>query len=257
MNRRTAGRLAGMVLMGTLLASPAHAEPPAPTVPPAALPTTTFRGQAYFVRTVDPRKDDLRLYLNDDQGKGLRDFTTLDNFVRSHGEHILFAANAGMFDPAAKPVGLLVQNGVEQVPLNLADGTGNFFMKPNGVFLVNDKREAKVIESSSYAAILSPAIWATQSGPLLVHGGDIHPDFIEGSKNKKRRSGIGVRKDGAVLIALSTGPVTFYEFAAFFLTRLDCPNALYLDGDISAFYVPGMKNDPPHAFGPMFGLISK
>jgi uncharacterized protein YigE (DUF2233 family) len=41
------------------------------------------------------------------------------------------------------------------------------------------------------------------------------------------------------------------------LTRLKCPNALYLDGEISAFYVPGGKDSITHSFGPMFGLVQK
>ena len=86
-------------------------------------------------------------------------------------------------------------------------------MKPNGVFLINEKHEAHVIESSTYTVLLSPAIWATQSGPLLVQGGDIHPDFIADSKNLQIRSGVGVRKDGTIVFAISASPVNFYDFA--------------------------------------------
>ena len=222
---------------------------------PAGLQVVTFQGQKFWVRTVDPHKEDLRLFWKDDQGKGLRDFTSLGKYVEGHGEHLEFAANAGMFDEHASPVGLFVQGGKEQVPLNLSDGTGNFCMKPNGVFLINRKHEAMVVESSAYAALLTPVVWATQSGPLLVHGGDIHPDFIEGSVNKKLRSGVGVRKDGTIVFAISCGLVNFYDFAHFFLHSMDCPNALYLDGVISVFYVPSMKDDGLHTFGPMFGLI--
>jgi uncharacterized protein YigE (DUF2233 family) len=130
-------------------------------------------------------------------------------------------------------------------------------MKPNGVFLINEKHEAFVVESSAYTALLSPATWATQSGPLLVHGGDINPDFNADSKNLAIRSGVGVRKDGTVVFLISRLPVNFYTFASLFLNRLKCPNALYLDGTISAFYVPGGKDAVPHSFGPMFGLVEK
>jgi len=224
---------------------------------PPGLPTVVFRGQGYFVRTVDPKKDDLRLYWKDDQGNPLRDFTSLEKFVSANGERLIFAANAGMFEVGSKPVGLLVQNGVEQSSLNLSEGDGNFYMKPNGVFLINEKHEAMVIESSNYTALLAPAVWATQSGPLLVHGGDIHPDFIEDSKSKKWRSGVGVRKDGTVVFALSKSEVIFYDFASLFLDKLKCPNALFLDGDISAFYTPGVVDTKAHFFGPMFGLVEK
>jgi len=224
---------------------------------PSGLQAVSFRGQGFLVRTVDPQKDDLRLFLNDDQGNLLRDFVALDQYVRAKGERLIFAANAGMFEPNSKPVGLFVQDGVEKFPINLNDGVGNFYLKPNGVFLINEKHRALVVESGSYATLLTPVQWATQSGPLLVHGGDILPDFIEGSKNQKIRSGVGVTKEGEIVFALSQGPVNFYDFASLFSTRLKCPNALYLDGDISAFYVPGIKDTVPHSFGPMIGLVEK
>jgi uncharacterized protein YigE (DUF2233 family) len=247
----------GLLLLGAgwfgLTALAARAEDPAPP----GLQAISFRGQGFLIRTVDPRQDDLRLFLNDDQGNLLRDFVSLDTFVRAKGERLLFAANAGMFEPTSKPVGLLVLDGAEQSPLNLKDGAGNFYMKPNGVFVINDKHQAMVVESGSYAELLTPVRWATQSGPLLVLGGDIMPDFNAGSKNVKIRSGVGVTREGGIVFALSRNPVNFYDFASLFLTRLKCPNALYLDGDISAFYVPGNKDAVQHSFGPMFGLVQK
>jgi uncharacterized protein YigE (DUF2233 family) len=225
--------------------------------PPPALQNVTFHGQAFVVCTVDPKKEDLRLFWKDDQGNLLHDFAGLEKGVNAQGERLLFAANAGMFEPDCKPVGLLVQNGAETSPLNRNDGVGNFYMKPNGVFLINAKHEARVVETSSYIVLLTPVIWATQSGPLLVHGGGINPDFIADSKNRKMRSGVGVRKDGMIEFALSRQPVNFYDFASLFLEKLKCPNALYLDGDISAFYVPGVKDPVPHTFGPMVGLVEK
>ena len=224
---------------------------------PPGLQAITYRGVGYWLRTVDPRKEDLRLFWGDDQGQKLHDFVGLDAYVKSKGGQLAFAANAGMFEPDSKPVGLLVEDGVEKSPLNLKDGTGNFSMKPNGVFLINEKHQALVVESSEYPALLTPAVWATQSGPMLVHGGDIHPDFIEGSKNINIRSGVGVTKDGMIFFAVSRTPVNFYDFAEFFNAKLQCPNALYLDGVISTFYVPGMKDPMPHSFGPMFGLVEK
>jgi uncharacterized protein YigE (DUF2233 family) len=225
--------------------------------PSTALQSVSFRGQGFVVRTVDPKKEELELFLKFDKDVYLHDFSGLETYVASKGEKLLFAANAGMFKPDSSPVGLLVLDGSEITPLDLKDGDGNFYMKPNGIFLINEKHEAHIIESSEYATLLSPAVCATQSGPLLVHGGGINPDFNADSKSLKIRSGVGVRKDGTIVFALSHGPVSFYNFASLFLDRLKCPNALYLDGDVSAFYVPGMKNTAPQSFGPMFGLVEK
>jgi uncharacterized protein YigE (DUF2233 family) len=207
---------------------------------------------------IDPKTEDLRLYWKDAAGNLLQNFTALEKQVRSEGYRLLFAANAGMFQQDFTPVGLLVLNGQQVAPLNLQDGAGNFYLKPNGVFVLTEQREAKVMESSSYTAFLPRVLWATQSGPLLVQRGAIHPDLIEGSANLTLRSGVGVRKDGEVVLALSKGPVNFYDFAFFFRNRLRCPNALYLDGHISSFHVGGESEKPgEYIFGPMFGLVSK
>lgn len=221
------------------------------------LPTVSYEGQSYVVHSVDPKKEDLRLFWKDDKGNLLQDFEGVKKELAAKGEQLVFGANAGMFEPDSKPVGLLVQDGVEQVPINLNDAPGNFYLKPNGVFLINEKHEAKVIDSTLYAGQLLPTSWATQSGPLLVFGGNIHPEFNADSKSRKYRSGVGVRKDGIVVFALSENPVTFYEFASLFLEKLQCPNALFLDGDISAFYFPDIKDPKPHTFGPMVGVVEK
>ena len=222
----------------------------------APLKTEAFRQHSFVVQTADLRKENLQLYWNDDQGRLLRDFTSLENYVKSKGETLLFAANAGMFSPDSKPVGLLVQDGRVTSPLNLNDGYGNFYIKPNGVFLITAKNQAIVVESSTYPELLSTVAWATQSGPLLVQQGTINPNFLPDSKNLKIRSGVGVRNDGIVIFALSKEGVTFYDFALFFKDQLDCPNALYLDGDISAFKTEGEPESPgQHSFGPMFGIV--
>jgi uncharacterized protein YigE (DUF2233 family) len=176
------GRVLGAAALLILSARPGAATGAPPKSP---VVMTEFHGQAYETCRVDPATQDLRLYWGDAQGSALGNFTALEKKVDSEGGKLLFAANAGMFDPASKPVGLLVENGEEKSPLNLSDGYGNFFLKPNGVFLINAKHRALVIESSTYVALVTPAVWATQSGPLLVYGGDINPDFIAGSKNLK------------------------------------------------------------------------
>jgi uncharacterized protein YigE (DUF2233 family) len=224
---------------------------------PGGLATVVFRGTSYSVHEVDPKTEDLQLFLKDDQGNFLRDFAGLEKYVAAKGEKLLFAANAGMYEPDLRPVGLLVQEGNEVSPINLRDGTGNFSIKPNGVFVINDRHEAHVVDSVDFASQLYPPVWATQSGPLLVHAGSIHPEFNADSQNLKIRSGVGVRKDGVVFFALSRTNVNFYNFASLFLDKLKCPNALFLDGDVSAFYVPGLKDPVPHTFGPMIGVVEK
>jgi uncharacterized protein YigE (DUF2233 family) len=224
----------------------------------AELPTIAYFHHSYSVYTIDPKVADIRLYWKDASGHLLQNFTALNAQVESEGNQLLFAANAGMFQPDFSPVGLLVINGQEISPLNLRDAAGNFYLKPNGVFVVTDQGKAEIMESSSYATFLPRVLWATQSGPLIVHHGEIHPDLIAGSTNLAIRSGVGVREDGTVVMALSKTQVNFYDFASFFRDRMKCPNALYLDGTISAFCLPGQVQRPAlHLFGPMIGVVAR
>jgi uncharacterized protein YigE (DUF2233 family) len=247
------GLYAAVAALTAVMSSAANA---ADTTTPG-LQQAIFHGISYTMHEVDPKKDDLQLFLKDDKGIYLHDFTALEKYVAGKGEKLLFAANGGMFEADFSPCGLLVENGTEVSPLNTKDGQGNFYMKPNGVFLINAKHQARVINSADYPTELTPTLWATQSGPMLVMRGDINPDFNASSKSLKIRSGVGVRKDGVAVFALSSKPVCFYDFAALFAERLKCYNALFLDGDISVFHVPGSKHDLPQTFGPMIGVVGK
>src|SRR6185312_246497 len=101
---------------------------------------------------------------------------------------------------------------------------------------------------------------ATQSGPLMLRQGVIHPAFRENSPNKRLRNAVGVRKkDGQILFVMSDredavkGRVTFHQFTRFF-QHLGCEDALYLDGDISNMLVdpkPDAKFTP-NTFAGMF-----
>jgi uncharacterized protein YigE (DUF2233 family) len=105
---------------------------------------------------------------------------------------------------------------------------------PNGVFWVKGAR-AGVTETRRYAALNVQPTFATQSGPLLLQNGQVHPAFNRSGTSFKLRSGVGVCRDGRVRFAVSAGPVNFYSFAVFFRDTLGCPDALYLDGSISAY----------------------
>jgi uncharacterized protein YigE (DUF2233 family) len=77
---------------------------------------------------------------------------------------------------------------------------------------------------------------ATQSGPLLLNDGKIHPVFNPKSENRNIRTGVGVKGPKDIVFVMSLDTVTFYEMAVLFRDALTCPNALYLDGIISQFY---------------------
>ena len=204
---------------------------------------------------VDPKKDSLRLFHKDDAQQPLKRLDRLAEWRRSKGETVLFAMNAGMYHGDFSAVGLYVKNGHQVTPLNLAAGKGNFFLKPNGVFLLTSQGAA-VMESSEVAKVKEPLLLATQSGPLLLRRGQIHPVFDPQSKNKLIRNGVGVTAQGIVVFAISEAPVSFHEFATFFRDQMHCPDALFLDGTVSSLYAPALKrNDFRMDLGPMIGVV--
>jgi uncharacterized protein YigE (DUF2233 family) len=157
--------------------------------------------------------------------------------------------NAGMYHPDLAPVGLLVESGATRAPVVTADGPGNFGLLPNGVFCVTATGFA-VIESRRFAAAPPACRQATQSGPMLVIGGALHPRFLPGSTSRHIRNGIGVSADGGrAVLAISGRPVNFRD-------GLGLPDALYLDGQVSRLYAPGLgRSDWGFAMGPMLGLV--
>ena len=65
------------------------------------------------------------------------------------------------------------------------------------------------------------------------------------STSKRYRNGVGVTKEGQVVFACSVleidkGMSNLYRFAELFRDRLACPDALYLDGDISYVHIRGL-----------------
>jgi uncharacterized protein YigE (DUF2233 family) len=208
----------------------------------------------YTVVTVDVKREKLQLFLGDEAHQPFMGFARLSSWLEGRGAKLDFAMNAGMYHADLSPVGLLVQEGKQMAPLNLDDGAGNFFLKPNGVFLVT-AAGPQVVESSQYAAVKGKVQLATQSGPLLVLDGVMHPGFREESRSRHIRNGVGVA-NGKVLFVISEKPVTLYEFAAFFRDTLKCRNALYLDGAISRMYSEKLKrNDGGVNLGPILGVV--
>lgn len=199
-----------------------------------------WEGARFWVRIFDPASERLSLHWKNGDGQPLETFVALREAVEAGGNRrLLFATNAGMFTPAAAPVGLHVEAGKELAPLNTAEGEGNFFLKPNGVFFMNDRGTAGVWETERYAKEKPGGVrLGTQSGPMLVRSGEMHPAFRQGSPNRTIRSGVGVTVEGHVVFALSEKAVNFFDFATLFRDALACPDALYLDGLISRAWWP-------------------
>lgn len=190
----------------------------------------------YVGYEVDLQRQNLQLYWKDDANQPLRSLERLTAWLSGQGHQVVFAMNAGMFRPDYAPQGLFIEAGRVITPLDTTAGAGNFYLKPNGVFYMTVDQHAVVCPTTSFR-YSSRIRYATQSGPMLVVQGQIHPAFTPGSANRQIRNGVGILPDGRVLLAMSKQKVSLYEFADYF-RRHGCRNALYLDGFVSRTYAP-------------------
>jgi len=194
----------------------------------------SFEGVVHVVCELDPKAYAIFIARADAAGKPYGSIEAFDKAMAAKGTPVQLAMNAGMYHEGLGPVGLFVEEGRQETPINLADGEGNFFLKPNGVFFVRKDGSAAVGESGAYAAAAHPDVaYATQSGPMLVIDGKIHPRFEPDGTSRFIRNGVGVRADGTVVLAISRQPVSLGSFARLFLNELACANALFLDGAVS------------------------
>ncbi|MFO1167870.1 MAG: phosphodiester glycosidase family protein [Rhodoblastus sp.] len=221
----------------------------APACVPAKVADASFTICAF-----NPAKSDIRLFWRDSNGDAYAGLDRLAEDVAAKGGRLVFAMNAGMYQPDLSPVGLYIEKGEEVRPINRRAGSGNFGMLPNGIFWVRGQT-AGVTETKKFAAQNMRPDYATQSGPMLVIGGKIHPKIHPDGVSEKTRNGVGTCDDGLVRFIIADTPVTFYTFATIFLS-LKCNDALFLDGSISALYAPDIKrNDGWKSIGPIVGVV--
>ena len=219
--------------------------------PAAVAETIEHAGANFFVYRVDPGGEKIELHLSGKSGEP-NTFPKLEERVRAKGRRLKFAMNSGIFEGTFLPSGLHIADGKTVTKLNLnefvktreGEFTPNFFLKPNGVFFIRPDGSAAVLESNRFAAANEKPVLATQSGPLLVEERKIHPILTPDSTSTRYRNGVGVTSTGQIVFVCSIldrelGMSNLYHFAELFRDKLDCPNALYLDGDISYVFIDG------------------
>jgi len=217
---------------------------------------TEFEGTPMTVCEADPASDDLRLWLRREDGSVYGTFDRVAADLRESGLSLVFAMNGGMYHDDRRPVGHFLDTRGEAQRVITTAGPGNFGLLPNAVFCIGDGW-AEVIESRAYAADPPACHYASQSGPMLVIEGALHPRFLPGSTSRFVRNGVGVTADGRVVAAISNAPVSFHRFARFFRDALGAPNAMYFDGKVSRLYAPALgRHDLGFPMGPIFGLVA-
>lgn len=224
-----------------LLLTACAAEAPAPPPPPSPCAEQRFEDAGFIVCTAD--RVEVRT--------GARSFAALSARLGPRAERIAFAMNGGMFDDGGAPIGLAIEEGRQVHAINRRDGGGNFHLMPNGVFLVRKDGRAEVATSGAFKPAPDIA-FATQSGPMLLIDGRVHPRFDADGTSRYVRNAVGIAPGGKPVFVITTDVVSFGKFARFFRDRLHARDALYLDGSVSSLWDPANgRMDDFAELGPM------
>lgn len=202
---------------------------------------------------IDPKKQQIALYWKDENGTNLRSIGHLKDWLYEDKKQLIFAMNAGMYKPDNSPQGLYIENHKLLSPLDTTSGAGNFYLLPNGVFYITQNNIAAITKTTKFSNT-TDIKFATQSGPMLLINGHIHPAFKATSTNLNIRNGVGILPNNNVVFAMSKKEINFYDFADYF-KQLGCKNALYLDGLVSRTYLPEEQwTQTDGNFGVMIGV---
>ncbi len=236
---------------------PGPGDPDAKVAAESACRALRFENTPFSVCTARRDRHTLRFVLDAPDGEPLRRLDSLGSVLGADLARVAFAANGGMFDDSGEPVGLYRDATGEHRRLNRNPGPGNFHLMPNGVFYA-DMAGWHVTTSDGFADAKPEALAATQSGPMLVMGGALHPRFHTDGPSRLIRNGVGVTASGDAVFAIADGPVSFGRFARLFRDTLGCPNALFLDGSVSQLWDPASgRLDAGPPLGPMIVAIER
>ena len=185
-------------------------------------------------------RDHVRTFWRDPNGLVFGSFDRLSAWLATRGETLVCATNAGIYGEDLRPIGLYVEGGQVGRKLNVRkQAYGNFYLQPNGAFLLSDN-EAKILTTDEISADaekqLSSIRYATQSGPILLRNTEINPLFKPGSENRVVRNAVCVISSTEIVLARSRAPINFHDFAEQLRGKVGCRDALYLDGSISQLY---------------------
>lgn len=212
----------------------------------------TFEGSSFTHCVANPQNHRIGIALNGNSGSPMRSLATLAAERSADAKPVAFAMNGGMYDDGGEPIGYYVQGGNRTGTLNRADGPGNFHLLPNGVFFGSGgKWEVRTTEDF-YANVSDRPQFGTQSGPMLVIDGKLHPEITKNGPSRKIRNAVGIDERDRAHFVISESEISFGTIARLFRDELKTPNALFLDGSISALWDPATgRLDSAAALGPM------
>ena len=222
---------------------------PAPDAAQVSCGQQSFEGDLFTV--CDPGSGRIELVAAARDEPPIRRLADLDSSLGRRSARVAFAMNAGMYGEDGRPIGLAIVEGKQVRAINRRKGGGNFHLMPNGVFQVRRDGRAEVVTSANWKP--SPDIRiATQSGPMLVISGKLHPAFDHDGSSRHVRNGVGIAPDGRPRFVISEDAVSLGKFARFFRDRLKCRDALFFDGAVSALWDPANhRRDVTVPLGPI------
>jgi uncharacterized protein YigE (DUF2233 family) len=130
--------------------------------------------------------------------------------------------NGGFFDTDGRTLGLRISRGKQISPLRSADW-GVFYVSPKG---------ARIVHTRDWAGwskrVKARVREAVQCGPRLVVAGRV----LQLKPQWARRTGLGIMRDGRIVLAVTEDEMSFAGWAALWARRdgLNCIDALNLDG---------------------------
>jgi uncharacterized protein YigE (DUF2233 family) len=99
--------------------------------------------------------------------------------------------------------------------------------------------------------------FGTQSGPLLLVDGKLHPEVQDDGPSKAIRNGVGVDGAGRAHFVISDAPVSFGQLARYFRDVVKVSNALYLDGQVSSLWDPASRRQDKGRVGPIIVVTKR
>ncbi|UNU45065.1 hypothetical protein EAO27_10520 [Sphingopyxis sp. YF1] len=244
--------LGAALLSGTYVAlSRDEAGPPAEPHAPSACKPITFDGKRFTECIAVPGRHRITTKITGKNGVIYRGFAGLAEDVDP--ATVAFAVNGGMYDTGSEPIGYYAEDGERLYPLNSRDGGGNFYLKPNGVFFGAADGDWRVMTSDDFAArVVQRPNFGTQSGPMLLLDGKLHPRISPDGTSRKIRNAVGVDAEGRAHFVISDEPVSFGTLAALMRDHAGTRDALFLDGTVSALWDPATgRIDGLYPLGPL------
>jgi uncharacterized protein YigE (DUF2233 family) len=211
----------------------------APIAPGVPLRRVPFHDHRYAVAEVDLRSHELVVTTSPE---GRQTYPEVLAQLRAAGMQPVLITNGGIYGTQDQPLGLLISRGHRQHDVATGPGDGNFY-RDSAVFQIDDDGVASIAPVRGWHEPRH-IVAATQSGPQLAEAGKVNPGLRPSTASGFLRTAIGV--DAAdrhrVRLVVSREPVTLFELASFMVDELHCSEALHLDGDLSALFVPSERD---------------